>query len=67
MGKKTDNSSDNKQNTNSYLNDYLEIMRTNTSDFISNTEWTSIGDQFEKLSMYDDYTPVETSSNTQTN
>lgn len=51
---------------NSFYDDYLEIMKTNNSDFISKTEWKSLGDQFEKLSIYDDYTPVETSSSTQT-
>ncbi len=49
-----------------YLDDYLEIMKTTNGDFISNTEWKSQGDQFKKLSMYEDYTPVQTSSNTQT-
>lgn len=64
MGKTDKNNNSKSEN---FFNDYLEIMKTNTSDFVSITEWNSIGDQFEKLSMYDDYTPVETSSNTQTN
>lgn len=53
-------------NVKTYFDDYLEIMKTNNGDFISNTEWKSQGDQFKKLSMYEDYTPVQTSSNTQT-
>lgn len=47
-----------------YISDYLELMKTSSSDFISTTEWKNQGDMFEKLSMYEDYTPVETSSNT---
>tara|TARA_R110002020_G_scaffold63170_2_gene168828 strand:- start:201872 stop:202075 length:204 start_codon:yes stop_codon:yes gene_type:complete len=58
--------SENKVNMTTYLDDYLEIMKTTNGDFISNTEWKSQGDQFKKLSMYEDYTPVQTSSNTQT-
>lgn len=62
-----DNIQKKKNSLNSFYDDYLEIMKTNGNDFISKTEWQSPGDQFEKLSMYDDYTPVETSSNTQIN
>jgi len=50
-----------------YLNDYLELMKTSNGNFISITEWKNQGDQFEKLSVYEDYTPVKTSSNTTSN
>jgi len=50
-----------------YLNDYLELMKTSNGNFISITEWKNQGDQFEKLSIYEDYTPVKTSGNTTSN
>lgn len=59
------NSKMNKRTENNFFDDYLEIMKNSSSgDFISTTEWKSEGDYFKKLSMYDEYTPVETSSNT---
>lgn len=50
---------------NNFIDDYLEIIKSGSGDFVSHTQWNSAGDQFEKLSIYEDYTPVETSSNTQ--
>lgn len=41
--------------------DYNEIMKTSENSVVIETEWSQTGDFFEKFSLYENYSPVETS------
>lgn len=47
-----------------YTKEYEQIIGVSKHTTITNIEWKESGDFFKKFSMYDDYTPVKTSSNT---
>lgn len=48
-----------------FMKDYQKLMSTNTSPFFTiNKEWNEKGDVIEKFSIYDNYTPVKTTSGT---
>lgn len=44
--------------------EYESIMKGSDSAVVVNVEWTTKGDSFKKLSMYDNHTPVKTSGST---
>jgi hypothetical protein len=39
-------------------------MKTSENTVIVDVQWAEKGDYFQKLSMYDNYTPVKTSGDT---
>lgn len=47
-----------------YTTDYEKIMELSDGTFLVNTEWSEDGDTFQKLSIYEDFTPVQTSDHT---
>lgn len=44
--------------------DYEELMKKPSYTKTVSREWTQQGDFFKRFSMYEEYTPVKTSSNT---
>jgi hypothetical protein len=46
-----------------YACEHNKIMKMSET-IIINVEWSKIGDYFQKFSLYDDCTPVKTSSET---
>jgi len=46
-----------------FTKNYNEIMKTSENTVIINTEWSEKGDQIQKFSLYENYSPVETSGN----
>lgn len=47
-----------------FTQEYNEIIGKSNNTTIVSTEWEKSGDFFEKFSLYENYTPVETSGNT---
>jgi len=48
----------------SFYREYEHIMKTSENTVIVDVQWAEKGDYFQKLSMYDNYTPVKTSGDT---
>lgn len=51
-----------KQAQKQYADEYNELMSTNSIKFANFQEWSEKGDEIVKFTMYDQYTPVKTSS-----
>lgn len=51
----------------SFTQEYEKIMKTSEKTVIVDTQWSSKGDYFKKVSMYENYTPVKTTGNTTLN
>lgn len=44
-----------------FVKEYNEIINSSKTSVVIETEWTKAGDNFQKLTMYDDnYTPIPT-------
>lgn len=44
--------------------EYKKIVKSSDGSVVINVEWNNNGDNFQKLSLYDNYTPVQTSGST---
>jgi len=54
-----------KRNQNySFAKEYSEIVDIEKNSVKIERQWTSEGDQIQKFSLYDNYTPVKTSGST---
>lgn len=49
-------------NQKKFIDDYNSIMKINKNTSSSKVEWSNKGDKIEKFTMYEDYTPVKTTS-----
>ncbi len=48
-----------------YSTEYSELFgKTNYYSSLNNIEWSNPGDTIKKFSLYEDYTPIKTSSET---
>lgn len=47
-----------------FIDNYNRLMSTNTLKNVIIHEWSEKGDHIEKFTMYENYTPVKTSSGT---
>lgn len=62
--KKTDKPS--KKTKKKFVEEYNELMSNSTFKMGMYHEWSEKGDHIEKFTMYENYTPVKTSSGTGT-
>jgi len=53
-----------KENTKKYKSRYQEIMKSQKDNSDIAYQWSSVGDYFEKYSLFDEYTPVKISNET---
>ena len=44
--------------------EYEDLFENSSNSVIVNVEWRANGDNFQKLSVYENYSPVRTSGNT---
>ena len=49
---------------NKFIEEYNELMSTHPANTETVEEWHGKGDQIEKFSLYDNYTPISTSNET---
>lgn len=47
-----------------FTEEYNEVVHNDKNSILTTREWKKNGDFFKKFSLYENYTPVETSANT---
>lgn len=50
--------------TNSFSKEYEKIMSKSLNPYTKPVQWKEKGDQLEKFTLYENYTPVKTTSGT---